>query len=88
MSDPVYTPNSHKFKEQQSASPTEEKKVTKPDRIEELIKNHLGTITKTEIMENTTGISQTTVQRTLTDLVKNGYIAKVGAGPATAYVRI
>ena len=29
MSDPVYTPNSHKFKEQQSASPTEEKKVTK-----------------------------------------------------------
>lgn len=29
MSDPVYTPNSHKYKEQQNASPTEEKKVTK-----------------------------------------------------------
>lgn len=29
MSDPVYTPNSHKYKEQQNASSTEEKKVTK-----------------------------------------------------------
>ena len=29
MSEPVYTPNSHKYKEQQNASPTEEKKVTK-----------------------------------------------------------
>ena len=26
--------------------------------------------------------------RTLTELVKSGYIAKVGAGPATGYVRI
>ena len=29
-----------------------------------------------------------TVERTLTDLVKSGYIAKVGAGPSTGYVRI
>ena len=29
MSDTEYTPNSHKYKEQQNASPTEEKKVTK-----------------------------------------------------------
>lgn len=29
MGDPVYTPNSHKYKEQQNASQTEEKKVTK-----------------------------------------------------------
>jgi len=34
------------------------------------------------------GIAWTTVERTLTDLVKSGYIAKVGSGPATAYVRI
>lgn len=33
-------------------------------------------------------ISKVTVERTLTDLVKKGYIAKVGAGPATGYVRI
>lgn len=67
------------------AKVVEEKKVPKPDRIEELIKNHLGTITKSEIMENTPGISQTTVQRTLTDLVKEGKITKIGGGRYTKY---
>lgn len=51
----------------------------------ELIKNHLGTITKSEIMENILGISQTTVQRTLTDLVKEGKIIKIGGGRYTKY---
>lgn len=63
----------------------EEKKVPKPDRIEELIKNHLGTITKTEIVEATPGISTTTVQRTLTDLVKAEKIIKIGNGRYTKY---
>ena len=63
----------------------EEKKVPKPDRIEELIKNHLGTITKSEIVEATPGISTTTVQRTLTDLVKAEKIIKIGNGRYTKY---
>ena len=63
----------------------EEKKISKPDRIEELIKNHLGTITKKEIVENTSGISQTTVQRTLSDLVKKEKIIKIGNGRYTKY---
>lgn len=63
----------------------EEKKVSKPNRIEELIKNHLGTITKKDIAENTPGISLTTVQRTLTDLVKNEKIIKIGNGRYTKY---
>lgn len=63
----------------------EEKKVPKPDRIEELIKNHLGTITKSEIVEGTPGISTTTVQRTLTDLVKAEKIIKIGNGRYTKY---
>ena len=33
-------------------------------------------------------ISKITVERTLTNLVKSGYIAKVGAGPSTGYVRV
>ena len=33
-------------------------------------------------------ISKTTVERTLADLVKSEYIAKVGSGPATGYVKI
>ena len=34
------------------------------------------------------GTNVVTVERTLTDLVKRGYIAKIGAGPSTGYVRI
>ena len=37
-------------------------------------------------MELCPDISKVTVERTLTDLVKSGYIAKVGAGPSTGYV--
>lgn len=63
----------------------EEKKVPKPDRIEGLIKNHLGTITKAEIVDAAPGISTTTVQRTLTDLVKAEKIIKIGNGRYTKY---
>ena len=62
--------------------------LSKPDRIKAVIDNKVGKITKKEIMELCPDISKVTVERTLTDLVKNGYIAKVGAGPSTGYVRI
>ncbi|MGN1381838.1 MAG: Fic family protein [Eubacterium sp.] len=62
--------------------------LTKPERIKAVIDQKVGKITKKEIMERCPDISKVTVERTLTDLVKNGYIAKVGAGPATGYVRI
>ena len=53
-----------------------------------MIDQKVGKITKKEIMDACPDISKTTVERTLTDLVKSGYIAKVGSGPATGYVRI
>lgn len=62
--------------------------LSKPDRIKAVIDNKIGKITKKEIMELCPDISKVTVERTLTDLVKKGYIAKVGAGPSTGYVRI
>ena len=62
--------------------------LSKPDRIKAVIDNKVGKITKKEIMELCPDISMVTVERTLTDLVKSGYIAKVGAGPSTGYVRI
>lgn len=62
--------------------------LSKPDRIKKVIDNKVGKITKKEIMELCPDISKVTVERTLTDLVKSGYIAKVGAGPSTGYVRI
>ena len=61
--------------------------LSKPDRIKAVIDNKVGKITKKEIMEFCPDISKVTVERTLTYLVKRGYIAKVGAGPSTGYVR-
>ncbi len=62
--------------------------LSKPDRIKHVIDQKIGKITKKEIMELCPDISKVTVERTLTELVKNGYIAKVGAGPSTGYIRI
>ena len=64
-----------------------DKRLSKPDRIKAIIDLSVGRITKKEIMENCPDISLVTVERTLTALVKSGYIKKVGAGPTTAYVK-
>lgn len=60
--------------------------LSKPDRIRETIKSTLGKMTKAELMKKCPDISQTTVQRTLNELVKNGEILKIGGGRYTAYV--
>ena len=59
---------------------------TKAERIRELIKDHLGKITKAEIMELCPDISQATVQRTLAELLAKGEIIKIGGGRYTSYV--
>lgn len=61
-------------------------KMSKPERIREIIKNTLGKITKTEIMEKCPDISQVTVQRALNDMVTNREILKIGGGRYTAYM--
>ena len=53
-----------------------------------LIDNRVGKISKKAIMELCPDISKVTVERTLTELVKSDFIVKVGAGPATAYVKV
>lgn len=62
-----------------------EKKISKPGRVEEEIKNHLGTITKSELMKKVSDVSQTTIQRTLTELIRQGKIKKIGNGRYTKY---
>ncbi|MBQ5671804.1 MAG: Fic family protein [Oscillospiraceae bacterium] len=59
--------------------------MSKPERIEAIIKDTLGKITKTEIMAKCPDISQVTVQRTLNDLLKSGKIIKISGGRYTAY---
>lgn len=63
------------------------RKMSKPDRVKAVIDRKVGRITKKEIMEHCPDISKVTVERTLTTLVKSGYIVKVGSGPATAYFK-
>ena len=60
--------------------------LSKPDRIRELIEGHIGKITKSEIMAMCPDISQVTVQRALTELLKNNEITKIGGGRYTSYV--
>ncbi len=64
------------------------RKLSKPERIKAIIDRQVGKVTKKEIMELCPDISKVTVERTLTELVKAGYIEKVGAGPTTAYIRV
>lgn len=59
--------------------------LSKSDRIREIIKNHIGTITKAELLEMNPDISDTTVQRTLAELLKNNEIKKIGGGRYTKY---
>lgn len=60
--------------------------LSKADRIREIIKNHIGTITKSELIAMNQDISDTTIQRALADLLKNGEIEKIGGGRYTKYV--
>lgn len=60
--------------------------MSKPDRVREIIKNTVGPITKTQILEKCPDISQITVQRALASLVASGQIEKIGGGRYTKYV--
>ena len=62
-----------------------QRSLSKPDRIKAVVERKIGKITKNEILAACPDISKVTVERTLTALVKEGYIVKIGAGRSTAY---
>ncbi len=59
--------------------------MSKPDRVREIIKSTVGTITKSEILAKCPDISQITVQRALAELIDSGEILKIGGGRYTKY---
>lgn len=59
------------------------RRMSKPNRIKAVIDRKIG-----KILEYCPDISKITVERTLTSLVKSGYIQKIGGGPSTVYVKI
>lgn len=61
--------------------------LSKPERIKAIIDGHIGKISKKQIAEQCPDVSVTTIERTLANLVKTGYIKKIGAGRTTAYIK-
>lgn len=59
--------------------------LSKPERVKEVIKETLGTITKADIVKKCPDISQITIQRALAELVANGEVIKIGGGRYTKY---
>ena len=62
--------------------------LSKAQRVEAVFDRRLGKISKAGIMEECPDISKSTVERALSDLLAKGKIKKLGAGPATAYVKV
>lgn len=60
--------------------------LSKPDRVRKFIRNTTGRLTKTEIMAGCPDVSQKTVERALTELMKNNEIIKFGGGRYTSYI--
>jgi Fic family protein len=63
------------------------KGVTKARRIRNVFANKVGKVTKAELAAVCPDISVTTIEKALSDLLKEGYILKVDAGRRTAYIR-
>jgi len=64
-----------------------QKDLSKPERVKAVIDRKIGKMSKSEILKACPDISKVTVDRTLTSLVKEGYLVKTGAGRSTAYVK-
>ena len=60
--------------------------ASKTDRIREVIRETVGPITKAEIMTKCPDVSQVTVQRALSELLRSGQIVKLSGGRYTKYV--
>lgn len=62
-------------------------KMSKSERVKDLFDKTLSKLSKREIADHYPDISVTTIEKTLADLLKTGYIRKIGAGRGTAYVK-
>lgn len=63
------------------------RKLSKADRVKAVFDKKLGIVRKSDIAAFCPDISETTIERTLKELLETGYIEKVGKARATGYVR-
>jgi len=61
--------------------------ITKTERIRNIFAGKIGKFSKSELSLLCPDVSLTTIEKTLGDLLKEGYILKVGGGRTTTYVR-
>ncbi len=64
-----------------------EKGLTKSERIKNLFDDKIGKLSKVEISKYYPDISITTIERTLSNLLKQNYIIKIGTGRSTKYIK-
>ena len=62
-------------------------KLSKADRVKAVFEKKLGIVKKSDIATLCPDISETTIERTLKELLESGFIEKVGKGRATGYVK-
>jgi Fic family protein len=55
--------------------------------VKSVFDKKLGIVRKSDILILCPDISQTTIERTLNELLESGYIEKVGKGRSTGYVK-
>lgn len=63
-----------------------DKKLSKPDRVAKIIEDSFEKVTKQFILNKCPNISETTVQRTLNELLKQGKIIKKSGGRYSSYI--
>ena len=63
------------------------RKLSKAERVKAVFDKKLGIVKKSDIAAFCPDISETTIERTLKELLEAGYIEKVGKARATGYVR-
>ena len=63
-------------------------KMGKSERVKDIFDKKVHKISKREIADIYPDISVTTIEKALSDLLKEGYIKKVGSGRGTAYIKI
>lgn len=62
-------------------------KTSKSEKVKKFIDEHPGEFSKKDIINFFPNISKITIERTLNELLRSGYIDKIGAGPATKYIK-
>ena len=63
------------------------RKFSKAERVKSVFDKKIGIVKKSDIAIICPDISQTTIERTLKDLLEAGFVEKVGKGRATGYVK-